>query len=520
LLKLLTRFRPREGWLPLLLLLVAIVCLPAALYGPGDSGSLFLLAMVATLAGLRLARSRLAARPAGMAGGLAGVLVVVATVGRLWPSLHLLGREATESIAWLKGVPGAAGPLSTLAGFFWQRGNALWMRLWWWGQRAAAGSGGAGNQDPIVLELLLAGLVWGLSLLAGWQVYRRHSALAGLLPAGVVLAVVAFFRGSMAYFYLFTYLGCMFSLIAACRLWRSRARWDADGTDYPGDMGLELAFSVAPWMTALLILGFVFPVMQVRPLRDAFWRAMDGPWARVEQAAERYFGPIDSGYPLGRAGSGESAGLPRAHLLGAGHHLVDTRVGTAGDDHQALIHPGQQGLFDDAAAHLACAPHAGQDLLRAVHLDHGRTGATHLCSKAVWKCLGEVDGHLGVRGQQAGQAPGMIAVYVRQDDDVDGVGVQAQGGHIVQQHGPVGSGVKEHRPAAVTQPGGKAPAGLQAGGGGACCGGGRGVVVENDGQAHGFILAIGSRRGLARRLGGVCGRGFRGKGGGKVAVRA
>ncbi len=343
LLDMLNRFRPREGWLSLILLLVAVLCLPAALHNQGDGGGLFAVGILAALGGLRLARMRVTSRPAALAGTMAGALVVLATVGRLWPSPDVLGREVGESIAWLRGVPGAAAPLSTLSGFFWQRGNALTVRLWWWGQRAAAG---ASNQDTIVLDLLLAALVWALCLLAGWQIYRRRAALTGLLPLGAVLAVVAFFRGGMAYFYFFAYLGCTLALVAACRLWRSRARWDATGTDYPDDMGFELSLSVAPWVTALLVLGFVIPVVQVRPLRDAFWRVMDGPWARVEQVAERFFGPIESGYPLGRAASSAGSGLPRAHLLGAGPELgqvvvltvttndpppeVETRRGQAG----------------------------------------------------------------------------------------------------------------------------------------------------------------------------------------------
>lgn len=325
--RLLKRFRPQEGWVPLVLLLVAVLCLPAALYEEGDSGSLFLLAVLAGLAGLRLARSRLGARSAALLGTGAGALVTLASAGRLWPPLSTLGQEAADTVAWLRGLPGAAAPLSTLASFFWQRWSALGTRLWWWGQRVAAGSSGAGaNQDTIVLELLLAALVWGLCLLAGWQVYRRRAALAGLLPLGLVLALVAFFQGGMATFYLFTYLGCTLALIATCRLWRGRARWEARGTDYPGGMGFELAISVAPWLVGLLLLGFLAPVLSIRPVRDAFWRVMDEPWRRVERATERFFGPIDTGYGLGQAGSGEGGELPQAHLLGGGPGLGQVTV--------------------------------------------------------------------------------------------------------------------------------------------------------------------------------------------------
>jgi transglutaminase-like putative cysteine protease len=325
--RLLNLLRPREGWAPLVLLLVAILCLPAAVFEEGDSGRLFLLAVVATLAGLRLARSGLTSRGAAAAGTLAGALMTLAGVGRLWPSLSLLADEVGESLAWSRGVPGAAAPLSTLAGFFGRRWNALGTRLWWWGQRAATGGGGpGGNQDTVVLELLLASLVWGLCLLAGWQLYRRRAALAGLLPLGLAVALVAFFRGGISSFYLLVCLGCTLALVATARLWRSQARWEASSTDYPDGIGLDLGLSLAPWVAGLLLLGFVAPVITVRPIHDTFWRVMEEPWRRVEQGTERFFGPIDTGYALGLAGSGEGGGLPQSHLLGGGPELGQVTV--------------------------------------------------------------------------------------------------------------------------------------------------------------------------------------------------
>ena len=121
LLRLLNRHRPREGWLPFILLLVAVLCLPAALHEEGDRGTLFLLATLATLTGLFLARSRLPTRAAALLGALLGAFLTVASVGQLWPPLSVLGHDAGESIAWLRGLPDAAAPLSTLGGFVWQR---------------------------------------------------------------------------------------------------------------------------------------------------------------------------------------------------------------------------------------------------------------------------------------------------------------------------------------------------------------------------------------------------------------
>ncbi|MEJ2210803.1 MAG: hypothetical protein P8129_17430 [Anaerolineae bacterium] len=204
--------------------------------------------------------------------------------------------------------------------------------------------------------------------------------------------------------------------------------------------------------------------------------------------------------------------LAPAHLPGAGHHLVDAGMGAAGDHHQPIAGAGHQGLLHRVLAHLARAPQAGQDLEGAVHLDDGGRGGAHLGFEALGECLGQIDGDRRIGGQQAGQAAGVIAVVVGQDDDVDVAGIEAQGGQVVQQHHSVGPGVKEHRTAAVGQPGGKAPTGLQGRPGrsrrvGVALAGKGGIVVENDGQAHGFSLAVccprqGRRLGLRRKGGG------------------
>ncbi len=350
LLRFLNRHRPREGWLPLILLLVATLCLPAALYEEGNRGAPFFLAALATLTGLFLARSRLPAQAAALLGALLGAFLTVTSVGQLWPPQSVLGREAGESIAWLRGMPDAVAPFSTLGGFAWQRWSALQTRLWWWGQRAVGSAVGGDSQDTIVLELVLAALVWGLCLLASWQIYRRRAALAGLLPLGLVLTLVVFFRGGMTTFYFFTFLGCTLTLVAASRLWRSRARWEASGTDYPDELGFELTLSLAPWVTALLLLGFLLPVIQVRPLREAFWRVMDEPWQRVEQRAERYFGPIDSGYPVAQAGATRGSGMPQAHLLGGGPELGQVTVLTVATNDPP---PASDDLPSDEPASLA-----------------------------------------------------------------------------------------------------------------------------------------------------------------------
>jgi transglutaminase-like putative cysteine protease len=305
--------------------------MPAAMSVKGNSdeiGNLILPVMLGLLLGLWLARSRISTRGATLVGALLGMVLVVLAVGRILPPFTLLWREVGYALEWSRDWLGGdiawPAPFSTALAVAWQRAGAFGNRLWWWGQ---AVTGNAPNQDRIVVQLLIAYLVWAASLFAAWQVYRRRSALFGLAPAGIIVTVVAFFRGEMAFFYLAVYLFCTLWLVAISRLWRQTERWDQQGIDYPGGLGLELTLSLGPWLLVIVILAAFFPVLYPHRLHQAFWEAAEEPWERVVDGAERFAGPIDDGYPGGPGYQpGEGGELPSAHLLTGGPDLSEKPV--------------------------------------------------------------------------------------------------------------------------------------------------------------------------------------------------
>lgn len=325
----LRRVRPPEGWGPFLLACTAVLCLPAALISARDargqdgSGSLVVVALLAMAVGVRLARSRVTWRGAAVAGLLLGAATAAVVVGRLVPPAGLLWREGLGLVAWLRDLPQGLGqqppPLAELAATFWQQLEILGARLSWAGR-------GAGATDPVLGELLVASLAWGCAFFAAWQIYRRRRTLAGLAPAGVAAAVVAFFRGGMPVFYFFCLAFCGLWLAALQRLRRKQEGWDETGTDYPDALPVETSAILLPWLVAVLLVATAWPLVTVHAVRDAFWRRMDEPWNRLEAAAERYVGPIDTGMALRGAPAAAPGELPQSHLLGAGPELRETEV--------------------------------------------------------------------------------------------------------------------------------------------------------------------------------------------------
>lgn len=328
---LITRLRPRDGWGPFFLILTALLCFPAALSVKGENliiGSLILVTVLGVIIGLWLAHSRISTRQTAILGGSLGLVLSVLIVGRLLPPLSLLANELGKAFDWYKnwrqGIPTLPLPFASAAEFVWQQATALGNRLWWLAQTITTGGQ---TQDRIVLLLLAVFAAWALALFATWQIYRRCSALVGLMPTGVITAVIAFFKGGTAILYLAAFLFCTLWLLALTHLWTHWRRWEQNGIDYPGNLGTELLLSLAPMLTLVFLVAAFFPVVYANPVRDAFWRIMDAPWSRVENVAERFLGPIESGEPLGRDfAGGDSGSLPRSHLLGSGPELGETIV--------------------------------------------------------------------------------------------------------------------------------------------------------------------------------------------------
>jgi transglutaminase-like putative cysteine protease len=189
-----------------------------------------------------------------------------------------------------------------------QRLDLLATNLVWDARSIAAG----GSVWATTAAILLSGLLlWVVAFWASWHIYRTRSPLLALLPAGSILATLAYRHASIIY-HLFLFLGCALCLLAAYHLWASRERWERTRTDHPDQLGLELVYSVAPWILVLLLVAGVFPTKGFGPVSRAFWD-------RVESVV----GPFDGQGETDESGSGD---LPQAHLLGSGPRRLDNIV--------------------------------------------------------------------------------------------------------------------------------------------------------------------------------------------------
>ncbi|MDO8617092.1 MAG: transglutaminase domain-containing protein [Dehalococcoidia bacterium] len=225
------RFLDREDLLTLVLALGAIIAVAGGLQGSGwsrDMPALTLVSVLAVVAALALARSRLPLLLAWPLGVLLGAAVT------FWQTLE------------------AAGP-----GTLEQRVDAVYARFHAWFE-VAFGQGV--SNDALPFNTLVLALTWLGVFLFGWSLFRWHNAWVGLIPGGIALfldlvLVGDSLTGSVLAYVLFGSL-----LVMRTNLTARLAEWRAGAVAYPPLISLSfLHFSV--WaLLGLITVAWLAPV--------------------------------------------------------------------------------------------------------------------------------------------------------------------------------------------------------------------------------------------------------------------
>ncbi len=301
--RLVRALRPREGWDAFLVLLAAVLCLPAAAVAadwvPGDEG-LLPLAVCALLVGRWLALER--------DWGWSVWLPVGASLGLL----AALGVAAHALLS----LPGSGE-----ATFDFARRWVTWLQV--------AFSGGT-SEDPDVFLFYAALLCWVAVLLAAWAFYRRQRPLLALLPLALLSAVTVFYSGR-GILWLVGGLGCGVLVLAAGHFTRERRAWETAGVDYASGIGPEVLAVALIVAIPVVLISMFGPLLTARRVSEWYRRIVEGPTEQVEDTAERLFGGVSPPRgPAGEAGAGSGTGassyLPESRLLGGRPDLLDQVV--------------------------------------------------------------------------------------------------------------------------------------------------------------------------------------------------
>ncbi|MFQ5398298.1 MAG: transglutaminase family protein [Anaerolineae bacterium] len=307
------RFRPREGWLPLFLLLGIVLCLVTAVtkeeWVP-EAGIVAPMALLGLFMGLVLAKRPLSGRLAWAFIIIYGLLLTTISLGALRPPLRTLFD------GW--------GPVSQ----FLRRSGALFLaRMSGW--FVAAFSGGS-SRETIVFAFGLSFLAWALSAYIAWSSFRQQRPLLGLSVMGVALAANEYY-GAAGVEWIVLYVGLAALLTAVQQYASLEQQWQARAVDFSDEVRFDLIIHAGGVALFLLIVALLLPTFSITKLSQAFMR--QPAVSQAEQTLERVFAgvqmPQRTSSVTSPGGPGGRGLLPRAYLLGDPPELYETVVMTA-----------------------------------------------------------------------------------------------------------------------------------------------------------------------------------------------
>ena len=303
---------PKEGWLPLLLLLATAFCLIAAVleagWVPEDS-----VVIPATFAGVFLG-SVLAKRPLSTLAAwvfisLYGLLITVVQLANLLPPLGqwFMGWQALRQ--------------------FWLQNGALFLdRVGGW---LTAVSSGQSSQETVTFALGLGLGAYFLAAFASWQLFRHHQPLTGLVGMGLALSLNGYF-GGVQIWWTGVFVGLTALLTAVMHVVTLEQTWEDNRVDYSEEVRTDLFVHAAVIAAILLALALTLPGLSIRRLVATFQQ--QPVVQQTEALLERAFAGVESAgrdQPSGQDGVGDSGILPRGYLLGNAPELYETVVMTA-----------------------------------------------------------------------------------------------------------------------------------------------------------------------------------------------
>ncbi len=260
---LLSRLRPQEGWLTLLLVTLAYLAVAWSVAAAGwlrEMPSLIPVGLVAILGGLLFAK-----------------------LPAIWPLPYLVGLVAgvVVSVVQMLFIVTGDGAVERYETFIAAMVN-------WW---EIVTDGGI-SRDPIPFILSMMLVAWLIAFTASWCTFRWRNAWAALFPLGIGLMTnLSYLPGRLeGFFFLFIAAGILLAVqlhrVEQKRVWR-----DDESLEFSSGDG-SFIFNAAVWGLALILLTWIIPPGRPAQQLNDVWVAVVQPWERFEEEFERLFGSL------------------------------------------------------------------------------------------------------------------------------------------------------------------------------------------------------------------------------------
>ncbi|UCG25993.1 MAG: transglutaminase domain-containing protein, partial [Chloroflexota bacterium] len=267
----LRRLRIEEGWFTLLLTW-SLVLIPALAIVDAEliegTSILPLVATMAVLTGLLLAKSRFSGRTAAFLALVYGLFLVT----------YLIGRTLPGDLAWR------------------ERAFDLMNRQFVWLGKAVSQSS---SRDGLIFVVQTSAVFWLLGVTAAWYTFRNYKVWRVVLPSGLVLlSVIYYYYGPkplVAFLALYALLALIY--IARTHLVAKERSWRAASVRY--EKSRHFSFLQASFLAALIALGVAWGLPAANAnaaVSDALgetgwedtWRGFQDNWTRLFASLRSY----------------------------------------------------------------------------------------------------------------------------------------------------------------------------------------------------------------------------------------
>ncbi|MDI3339887.1 MAG: transglutaminase domain-containing protein [Sphaerobacter sp.] len=196
----------------------------------------------------------------------------------------------------------------------------LWTRweLWY-----AAVSRGERADDLYLFILLMAALLWILSYISVWFVFRSHWVWLALVLPGVILLLNMGYSQRVPHGLVVLYLFAAILLLVRFTVAQRELMWKRLAVPYPDTLpwrGLWVGSCLA---LVVILTGWMLPLSTQSERIQAAWQEMNGPWRRVEATFNNWFASLRG--PGGR-GVGGFTSFSNQFELGGPLRLSDEPV--------------------------------------------------------------------------------------------------------------------------------------------------------------------------------------------------
>ncbi len=197
----------------------------------------------------------------------------------------------------------------------------LWGR---WTQWYTAISHGQHAEDLYLFVLMIAALLYILSYTSVWFIFRSRWIWLSLLLPGVVLFMNLGYSLKVPTGFVILYLFGSILLMMRFSFSRKIDEWRHSGTPFPDNIVWRGLWTASYVSMAVIIVGWAIPVSTQNQTIHAAWEHVNGPWVRVEDTFNSWFGSLRGPGSVG--GIGGFASFGDSFQVGGPLHLSDQPV--------------------------------------------------------------------------------------------------------------------------------------------------------------------------------------------------